>query len=93
MFFVYAIKSEKTARIYIGQTNSIQNRLKAHNKGFVKSTKRDCPWKIYAYEIVSERKDAMKLEWKLKKSRGFQVKWLENNMILDPADKKEEDAD
>ena len=81
MCMVYAIKSEKTGRIYIGQTNNIQNRIKRHNIGLVKSTKRDIPWNLYAYEIVTDRKEGMKLEWRIKKSRGSQLKWLENNMM------------
>jgi predicted GIY-YIG superfamily endonuclease len=59
----------------------MQNRIREHNIGAVRSTKLDLPWNLYAYEIVDDRKEAMRLEWKIKKSRGFQVKWLENNKM------------
>jgi len=81
MNIVYAIKSEKTGRIYIGHTNNIQNRIKEHNMGSLRSTKRDLPWNLYSYEILADRKEAMKLELRIKKSKGTQLKWLKNNIM------------
>ena len=50
MFYVYAIESIKTGRIYIGQTKDIEIRLRIHNKSQVKSTAKEIPWKIIAFE-------------------------------------------
>jgi len=70
---VYAIKSNSTGRIYVGQTKNIEIRLKQHNEGKVQSTKEDGPWKLYALQGVDSRKDAMFLEWKIKRSKGASV--------------------
>jgi four helix bundle protein len=37
MFKVYAIESDSTGRIYIGQTNNISKRLKMHKRRYVKA--------------------------------------------------------
>ena len=84
MYCVYAVKSLKTGRIYIGQTKNMESRLSDHNLGRVQSTKRDKPWELYALQRVLDRKEAMNLEWKLKKSRGIRLIWLKENAISDP---------
>jgi len=58
MFKVYAIESDSTGRIYIGQTNNISKRLKMHKRGYVKSTSKDAPWRIIAIESFSTRDKA-----------------------------------
>ena len=35
MFYVYAIQSSMTSRVYVGQTQDIDSRLAAHNSGTV----------------------------------------------------------
>ncbi|MDD2235405.1 MAG: GIY-YIG nuclease family protein [Desulfitobacteriaceae bacterium] len=77
MFRVYAIKSRKFARIYIGQTINLEKRLSMHNKGQVKSTQRDRPWVLIAFETFETRAQARWKEFNLKKSRGMRLKWLE----------------
>ncbi|MBL7108580.1 MAG: GIY-YIG nuclease family protein [Candidatus Cloacimonetes bacterium] len=76
MYRVYAIVSEKTGRIYIGQTNNITKRIERHNRGYVKSTSKDAPWHIIAMESFDTREDARWCEHKLKKSKGRRVRWL-----------------
>ena len=78
MFKVYAIKSESTGRIYIGQTNDIVKRLKMHNNGYVKSTLKDIPWRIIAIESFNTREKARWHERQLKKSKGTKERWLKN---------------
>ena len=85
------LKAKKTAGFILVRLITSRDRIKEHNIGSVRSTKRDLPWKLYAYEIVSDRKEAMKLEWKIKKSRGFQLKWLDHNMVV-PAEAHEKDV-
>ena len=81
MYTVYAIKSISTDRIYIGQTKNIENRLKAHNLGMSISTKKDQPWVLYAFQSVENRKEAMSLEWKIKRSKGSRLRWLKKFAI------------
>jgi len=50
-FCVYAIQSELSNRIYVGQTDDLSRRLNEHNVGRVKSTKKEAPWKILAVEL------------------------------------------
>ncbi len=76
MYYVYAIESIQTGRIYIGQTKDTENRLRLHNNSQVKSTAKDIPWKIVAYEKFETRDQARWCEKNLKKSRGKRVKWL-----------------
>jgi len=46
MYTVYIIQSIKNHRYYIGQTSNIENKIKRHNLGQVKSTRNYIPWKI-----------------------------------------------
>jgi len=83
MFKIYAIESSKTNRLYIGYTKNIDQRLKYHNSGYVKSTSRDRPWRLIAVEKVQEENEARWLERSLKRSRGKRTKWLNKNCIKD----------
>ena len=77
MFYAYAIKSASNERIYIGQTNNINKRIEAHNKGYVRSTKRDRPWCLLSFEEFETRENARWRERELKKSLGKCMKWIE----------------
>ena len=81
MFNVYAIESLAIKRIYIGHTADINERLKYHNSGYVKSTAQDRPWSLVALEKVESKNEARWLERSLKKSRGKRIKWLVKNRI------------
>jgi len=69
-YFVYIIKSNKTGRFYIGQTQDIDLRLQFHNTGRSKYTKNLGPWSIFAYKAFNTRSEAMKEEKKLKNLRS-----------------------
>jgi len=43
-YIVYAIKSERSGRIYVGMSFDPERRLKEHNSGKVFSTKGFRPW-------------------------------------------------
>ena len=81
MYIVYAIKSLKADRIYVGQTKNFVRRLRDHNAGHVQSTKRDKPWELHALQTVETRKEAMHMEWKLKCSKGARLRWLERYTV------------
>ena len=81
MYSVYAMKSLATGRIYIGQTKDLEGRLREHNAGSAGSTKKDKPWELYAWQQVMNRKEAMHIEWRIKRSKGLREKWLEDNKL------------
>ena len=70
MFYVYALKSIKHNRIYIGFTVDLDTRLKEHNSGKTKSTKFYGPWKLLYFEKLSSRAKAREREKKLKSGSG-----------------------
>ena len=82
MFVVYAIESSSRRRVYIGQTNDIEKRLRFHNSGYVKSTSKDTPWYMIAMESFSTREQARWCEKQLKNSKGARVKWLKQYCFI-----------
>ena len=80
-YCVYAIQSETTGRLYIGQTDLLQRRIEEHNKDRVKSTKHESPWKLVAIEYFEKRSDARWAETRFKKSRGSRLAWLAKNKV------------
>jgi len=73
-FFVYILRSKKDGSLYIGQTNSLTNRLKKHNKGQIKSTKHRIPFELIYSEKYNTRREAMFREWTLKSIAGIKEK-------------------
>jgi putative endonuclease len=80
-YCVYAIQSETTGRLYIGQTDLLQRRIAEHNKGRVKSTKHEIPWKLVAIEYFEKRSYARWAETRFKKSKGSRLAWLAKNKV------------
>ena len=80
-YTIYGIRRLTTGRSYVGQTKNLKDRLRDHNTGHVKSTSREKPWELHAMEKVGSRKEAMYVEWKIKRSRGARLKWLERHTI------------
>ena len=70
MFIVYILKSLKNGRFYIGQTQDINDRIKRHNSGKVKSTKHYKPWEIVYSEDYQIRSEACKREVQIKSYKG-----------------------
>ena len=80
LFFTYILESEVDGSLYIGQTNSVEDRLDRHNKGYSKSTSTKRPWKLL-YKIGFEsRSEAMKTEKYMKslKKREAILNWIQN---------------
>lgn len=75
---VYAIQSQASDRIYIGQTEDMDRRLNEHNSGKVTSTTTDKPWTLLKTELFASRSEARWAERQLKASRGRRKKWLES---------------
>jgi predicted GIY-YIG superfamily endonuclease len=81
MFYVYALQSVSKKRIYIGQTKDLNSRLQCHNKGAVKSTSKDKPWVLIAYQTFESVNQARWMERGLKSSRGKRIRWIEEKRL------------
>ena len=80
MFVVYILFSEKYDRFYIGFSENLKNRLKAHNKGETKSTKPYIPWRVVYTEEFKTKQEARIREKYLKSAAGR--RWRKNNIGL-----------
>ena len=69
-YFVYILQSLRTKRLYIGVTSNLKKRLKEHNTGKNKATKRYTPWVLIYCEIYRSKKDALTRERKLKRYKN-----------------------
>ena len=68
-WYVYFLKSETKSWYYVGSTNRLEERVKEHNLGKVKSTKLYRPLKlVYSHELATE-KEARNYERKIKDMR------------------------
>ena len=74
MFFLYVLQSESTARYYVGQTQSVSERLVYHNSGYSKSLRNRGPWKLVYQEEFATRSEAVKRERQIKS-------WKDRKMI------------
>jgi len=66
MYTVYLIKSLSSDKKYIGCTSNLEERIKQHNKGLVKSTQQFKPWRLIYYETFLNKYDAYNREKELK---------------------------
>ena len=62
MFVVYAIRSLKDCRIYVGMNSNLSRRLNEHNYGYVRSTKGYMPWALIFIKEVPSREEARRQE-------------------------------
>lgn len=87
MFSVYAIKSLAHNFIYVGMTENLEERLRRHNNGYNKSTKRFAPFKLIYSENCEIGQDARIREKYLKSTSGkrFLRKILAEDNNVDPA--------
>ncbi len=67
MWFCYILECSD-GTLYTGITNDIEMRIRTHNLGKgAKYTKTRLPVKLKWYQIVENRSDASKLEYKIKR--------------------------
>lgn len=78
MFFVYVLKSLKDGNYYVGQTNSLEKRLKSHFYGKVLSTKNRRPFRIIGYKKFKTRSEAMWVEHNLKMHGDKKKKFIDS---------------
>lgn len=70
MFYVYVLRSKRSGKRYVGQTNHLMKRLIDHNSGNSRYTKTGVPWILVYTEEYSTRSEAMIREKFLKTGRG-----------------------
>ena len=70
MYHVYVLQSESDFSYYIGHTSELADRLKRHNEGRSKYTKKNRPWKLVYSEEYRSRGEAMKREKRIKSFKG-----------------------
>ena len=78
-YYVYILQSKvNTDRFYIGFTENIENRLKAHNSGKDPHTSKYKPWRIKTAIAFTYRQKALDFEryLKTKSGRAFAKKRL-----------------
>jgi putative endonuclease len=76
LYHTYILKSESTGRLYIGQTNNLNDRIKRHNSNQSLSTSKRGPWILIFSKAFETRAKAVKLEMKLKS-------WKNPEKVLD----------
>ena len=72
MFYIYILRL-CDGSYYKGQTQNIDNRLKEHYSGNVKTTKNKFPFKIVHVELCESRKNSRKLKKYFKSGYGREI--------------------
>jgi putative endonuclease len=70
MHIVYVLKSLKDGRTYIGCTKELENRIREHNTGEVKSTKGRIPFVLWYKEECVGKYEAFNREQHFKTAWG-----------------------
>ncbi len=78
--FVYILQSLINGKHYYGSTKDVEKRIKLHNRGKVRSTKANRPYKLIYSEKFKTRSEAVKREYFFKSIDGY--KWLKVNSII-----------
>ncbi len=78
-FSVYILRSKYDNKRYIGSTKNVTDRLKEHNQGKVKSTRKRRPLILLYQEKYSTKKEAEVRERYLKSGSGRE--WLDRRGI------------
>lgn len=77
MWYCYLILSEENIT-YIGVTNDLDHRLKAHNKlikGGAKATRKGTNWRYIKTKGFNNKSDAYSFEWYWKHAQTKNGKW------------------
>lgn len=80
MYYTYILKSEKDGRFYYGSCENLEVRLKAHNRGKVRSTKSRRPMQLHYSEVFETRSDARRRELFFKSIDGY--RWLKEHQFI-----------
>jgi putative endonuclease len=80
MHYSYILKSLKDRKFYYGHTLDLQERLKNHNNGKVRSTKGRRPLELVYSEEFTTKSEAAKRELFYKSIDGYN--WLKEKKII-----------
>ncbi|MCF3107263.1 GIY-YIG nuclease family protein [Niabella sp. CC-SYL272] len=69
-YTTYILYSESLKKYYVGSTVDLADRLRRHNNGEGKFTKKGMPWELIWSNVFASRSEAVSLEMKIKK-RGI----------------------
>ena len=70
MYFIYVLYSKVANRFYTGYTKNIDKRLKHHNLGLNRWSRRGIPWELVYSEDYKTKKEALRRERFLKTGKG-----------------------
>jgi putative endonuclease len=70
MWFVYALRSFRDQRLYVGMSSDLRRRVEEHNRGYNRSTKSRAPFELIYFEECGSRADARKRERFFKSGKG-----------------------
>jgi putative endonuclease len=70
MFFVYVLYSEALNRYYVGQSANLVKRMTEHLAGLARFTCAAKDWELVFVQCVSDRRDAVLLERRIKKAKS-----------------------
>ena len=68
MYYFYVIQSLSNNSLYFGSTNDLKRRVKQHEQGGARYTRRRGPWRLIYYEAYLNLEKARFREWKIKHS-------------------------
>ena len=68
--YIYVLRSLSDRQFYVGLTNKLPIRVKAHNAGLVMSTRKRAPFELIYWEGCLNRSDAARREKYLKSAWG-----------------------
>ena len=81
MYYTYVLRSQRDGFLYIGWSDDLQTRFRAHERGAVPSTKNRRPLVLVYYEACRTREDAVQREKTLK--TGFGRAYLKRRLSHD----------
>jgi len=71
MYFTYIIQSDADGRYYFGSTSDLEKRIKHHNDGISRHTRKYRPWRLVWCGAFGTRKKAEDFELYLKSGSGY----------------------
>jgi len=81
--FLYILQSLKDKSFYTGESNNLERRIKFHNKGLQRYTRKKRPWILVYTEKFNSRTEALKRESEIKKKKSRKyIEWLISNQEI-----------
>ena len=78
MHYVYILYSPSIDRFYVGESIDPESRLKHHNAGHQRYTRRATDWVLVFRLAASSREEAQQIEQSIKKSKSRKstIRWI-----------------